>query len=206
MTWRPAESYRRRRYSPRPTGLVRRLLDYALAAAILGLLALVSTRFDRVATRQLAGEAVINDGDSITLKGERIRLRGIDAPEYMQTCERDGLTYPCGHRSREALSRLAKNGPVKCVGSEHDRYGRLLATCTAGGIELNRRQVEEGWAVAYGNYMDAEDSARERGLGLWAGSFERPRDWRAEHGEMAEVEPGAFDRIFNWLKAIFGFS
>jgi endonuclease YncB( thermonuclease family) len=206
MTWRPAESYRRRRYSLRSTSLLRRLLDYALAAAILGLLALVSARLDRVATRQLVGEAVINDGDSITLNGQRIRLRGIDAPEYMQTCENDGVTYPCGHQSREALARLAKNGPVKCAGWERDRYGRLLATCTAGGIELNRRQVEEGWAIAYGNYTDAEDSARERGLGLWAGSFERPHDWRMQHSEMAEVETGAFARIFNWLKAIVGFS
>src|SRR5262245_43380165 len=107
MTWRPAESYRRRRYSQRPRNRLRQLLDYALAAAILGLLALVSARLDRVATRQIMGEAVINDGDSITLHGERIRLRGIDAPEYMQTCERDGVTYPCGRRSREALARLA---------------------------------------------------------------------------------------------------
>jgi endonuclease YncB( thermonuclease family) len=206
MNWRPAESYRRRRYSARPRSLFQQLLDYALAAAILGLLALVSARLDRVATRQVAGEAVINDGDSITLRGERIRLLGIDAPEYMQTCDRHGVSYPCGRRSREALARLAKNGPVKCAGWERDRYGRLLATCTAGGLELNRRQVEDGWAVAYGNYADAEDSARERGLGLWAGSFERPRDWRAEHGEMAEIDPGAFARIFNWLKAIFGFS
>ena len=206
MTWRPAESYRRRRYSARPKSRFQQLLDYALAAAILGLLALVSARLDHVSTRQLAGEPMINDGDSITLKGERIRLRGIDAPEYMQTCERDGVTYPCGRLSREALARLAKNGPVNCSGWERDRYGRLLATCTAGGIELNRRQVEEGWAVAYGNYRDAEESARERGLGIWAGSFERPRDWRAEHGGMAEADHGALARIFSWLKAIFGFS
>jgi endonuclease YncB( thermonuclease family) len=178
----------------------------ALAATILLLLALVSTRLDRVATKQFSGEAVINDGDTITLKGVRIRLKGIDAPEYSQTCELNGESYPCGRRSREALARLAQDGTVECAGWERDRYRRLLATCTAGGVELNRRQVEEGWAVSYGDYAQAEASAREKRLGLWAGSFERPRDWRVEHGEMAEAEHDPFARIVNWLAAIFDFS
>ena len=78
--------------------------------------------------------------------------------------------------------------------------------CRSGGVELNRRQVEDGWAVAYGDYADAERSARERRVGLWAGSFDRPREWRVEHGGMAESEHDLFGRIVNWLAAIFGFS
>lgn len=206
MTWRPAGRAFGRRHTACPRSLVRRLLDYALTAAIILLLAIVSTRIDRVETKRLSGEAVVNDGDSITLKGERIRLRGIDAPEYRQTCERGGQTYPCGRQSRDALERLTKAGALECSGWERDRYGRLLAVCTAGGIELNRRQVEQGWAVAYGNYGDVEALAREKKLGLWAGSFERPRDWRVEHGEMAEAEHDLLARIGNWLAAIFGFS
>ena len=46
----------------------------------------------------------------------------------------------------------------------------------------------------------------QRGAGLWAGSFERPRDWRVEHGGMAESEHDLFAQMFNWLRAIFGFS
>jgi endonuclease YncB( thermonuclease family) len=185
---------------------LRKLLDGALAVAILALLILVSQRLDRVATLSLSGEPVINDGDTITLSGERIRLKGIDAPEYSQTCRKDGADYACGRRSREALAALAKAGAVECAGWERDRYRRLLAVCRAGGVELNRRLVEEGWAVAYGAYEDAEARARERKLGLWAGSFERPRAWRVEHGGMAEAEHGLVARIVNWLAAIFGFS
>jgi len=206
MSWRPAGSFPRRRAARPPRSLARRLLDYALTATILLLLAVVSSRLDRVETRRLAGDAVINDGDSITLKGERIRLRGIDAPEYGQTCRKGGATYPCGRRSRESLEHLASAGAVECAGWEHDRYGRLLAVCSSGGVELNRWQVEQGWAVAYGDYAEAEAAARERRLGLWAGSFERPRDWRAEHGEMAEAEHDLIGRLVNWLAAIFGFS
>ena len=196
----------RRRAGARRRSIVRRLLDYALTAAILFLLIVVSIRLDRVATQRLSGDAVVNDGDSITLNGERIRLRGIDAPEYRQTCERSGETYPCGRRAREALARLAAAGPVECAGWERDRYNRLLAVCTAGGIELNRRLVEEGWAIAYGDYGDVEAEARKNGRGLWAGTFERPRDWRIQHGGMAEVEHDLLARLVNWVRTIFDFS
>ena len=206
MSFRPYARFRPRRTSAPPRSLFRRLLDYALTVAILSLLAVVAARLDRVETRKISGDAIVNDGDTITLKGERIRLRGIDAPEYNQTCLKDGAAYPCGRRSREALARLANNGQIECAGWERDRYGRLLGNCTAGGVDLNRRQVEEGWAVAYGDYADAERAARQRGAGLWAGSFERPRDWRVEHGGMAEGEHGLLAQMLNWLRAIFGFS
>ena len=91
----------RRRRSP-----LRKFLDYVLAAAFLGLVALLAARFERFEMRQASGTAIVNDGDSITIAGERIRLRGIDAPELSQTCERDGQDYACGRRSKEALLTL----------------------------------------------------------------------------------------------------
>ena len=206
MRFRPSGRFGRSRVPPSPRSLTRRILDYGLAAAILLGLALVAARLDRVETRRISGDTVVNDGDTITLTGERIRLRGIDAPEYNQTCRKSGSTYPCGRRAREALVELAGSGRIECSGWERDRYRRLLAVCSAGGVELNRRQVEQGWAIAYGDYADAERSARERGAGLWAGTFERPRDWRSEHGGMVESEHDLFARLVNWLWAIAGFS
>ena len=206
MSWRAAA--RHRRYSNRqaPRGLARKLLDGAIVVTILFLIAVIAARLDRVETKRISGDAVVNDGDSITLKGERIRLQGIDAPEYAQICKQGGNPYPCGRRSREALADLIKGGSLECIGWEHDRYNRLLAVCTAGNVELNRTQVEQGWAVAFGDYDDAEARAREQRRGLWAGSFERPREWRIEHGATAEAEHDLFARIVNWLTSIFGFS
>lgn len=181
------------------------VLDYALAFTILALLALVSSRLDRVETRHVAGAAVVNDGDTLTLAGERVRLRGIDAPEYNQTCARDGNEYPCGRRSREALARLIDGRPVACAGREKDRYGRLLGQCSAGAADLNKGQVAAGWAVAYGAYFDEQDQAREKRLGIWSGDFDRPRDWRESHGQMAESEHHHLGAALNWLRAIFGF-
>ncbi|MBB6465006.1 endonuclease YncB(thermonuclease family) [Aminobacter lissarensis] len=196
----------RQRYFRRPRSRWRKFLDYALASAVLGLLILVSARLDRVETRKSEGVAVVNDGDSITLGSERVRLRGIDAPEYSQICRKDGADYPCGRRSREALSKLVAGRQVSCAGWERDRYRRLLGECTVAGIDLNSSQVEAGWAVAYGGYEAEEVAARRGRKGLWAGDFDRPRDWRNMHGDMAEIEHGSYGRILNWLREIFRFS
>ena len=67
MSFRASGGLSRRRIPAPPRSLFRRLLDYALAAAILFLLALVAARLDRVETRKVSGDAIVNDGDSITL-------------------------------------------------------------------------------------------------------------------------------------------
>lgn len=178
----------------------RRLLDFALAAAILGLVALVAARMPLGPAETVGGVARVADGDSLAIGDTRIRLEGIDAPELGQTCSRNGGDYPCGREARDALARLVGNGAVSCESRRQDRYGRLLARCTAGSVELNRAMVEEGWAVAYGGYMDAEDAARRAGRGLWAGSFERPQDWRRVHGGLAEdPHGGLFNRLRDML-------
>jgi len=179
-------------------------LDWCLALAILGLLILLTARLDKSATLNLEGRVTVNDGDSITLGTERIRLRGVDAPELHQTCKRGGQGYPCGRQSRDSLVAMIGGRPVQCTGSERDRYDRLLAVCTAGGVDLNRHQVEAGWAIAYGGYQSEELVARREGAGLWAGSFDRPRDWRERHGGMAESEH-AQDSILAWLRQVLRF-
>jgi endonuclease YncB( thermonuclease family) len=191
----------------RPRGFWRWVWDGLLTVAVLGLLILLAARLDRTETRTLEGRVTVNDGDSLTIGTERIRLRGIDAPEFDQTCMLDGADYPCGRRSREALAASIGGRSVSCSGSQRDKYDRLLAVCSAAdGKDLNRRQVEAGWAVAYGGYEAEQDAARQKRLGLWAGSFERPRDWRETHGGMVEIEHVTPVGILEWLRRILRLS
>ena len=201
-SWSPRS---RRRYAA-PRSLWRKVLDYGLAIIILGLLILLAARLDRVETRQTQGAAMINDGDSITLGTERIRMRGIDAPEYTQTCRRNGADYACGTLARQSLVRLIAGRPVTCSGWQRDRYDRLLGDCKAGGTDLNRAQVEAGWAVAFGDFESEEATARAAKVGIWAGTFDQPQDWRESHHDGAvERRHGTLSSLGDTLREIFRF-
>lgn len=193
--------YRKRSGASR--GRPRGIFDLCLAVAILGMLALVVGRVDRAAVRHEAGSVIVNDGDTITLNGQRIRLLGIDAPEYNQTCVADDGSYRCGRQAREALVKLIAGRVIACEGGKRDRYDRLLAICKIGTLDLNRAMVEQGWAVAYGDYGDAQRTAKARQAGIWAGTFERPRDWRASRNIRDEPAPAGF---LDWLWNLFDFS
>lgn len=101
---------------PPSRGLLRKLADYGLTALLLFLLIVLVARLDDVNERSEQGHAIVNDGDSITLGSTRVRLRGIDAPEYSQLCTKDGADYACGKLAREALVRLAAGKAVSCTG------------------------------------------------------------------------------------------
>jgi endonuclease YncB( thermonuclease family) len=125
----------------------------------------------------------VSDGDSLRSGRLKIRLHGIDAPELKQTCtDSTGATWPCGRAARDAVSKITKAAPLRCVLMDVDRYGRLIMRCFAGGTDIAEHLVENGLALAYRrystDYVAAETIARDRGRGVWAGTFEAPWDWR----------------------------
>ena len=130
----------------------------------------------------LVGIARVINGDTIALGSTRIRLDGIDAPETKQTCELNGQTYPCGQQSTEALITLLGARPVECSEKGKDRNQRIIARCEVGSIDIGNWMVEHGWAVAFRKYsmayVGAEEHARAAKLGMWAGNFSMPEQWR----------------------------
>lgn len=152
-----------------------------LAIAILGLLALVAARLDPPPP-PVSGQARASDGDSFRLGEDRVRLLGLDAPELAQTCAgADGAQWACGRAARDRMAGLLASGTVDCVPEDKDQYDRLLARCTVRGKDLGATLVAEGLAVSSGDYWREEQAARTTELGIWAGGFERPRDWRDDH-------------------------
>lgn len=185
----------------------RKMTEMGLTLVILLSLAILVGRFDNPDTHTYSGDAIINDGDTITLKGERIRLQGIDAPEYDQLCsDAQGNQYACGRRSRQELVRLIGKSQVRCEGWERDKYGRMLAHCFAGddNVSLNAQLVSLGWAVAYGGFEAEQRQARAGTQGLWEGQFERPRDFRVSKGDMIDNQHGGLGTLWNWLRSAFG--
>jgi len=138
----------------------------------------------RSAGAELVGTAQIIDGDTIKVAGTRIRLWGIDAPEHNQTCQgKRGETYQCGRDSTAVMRELAAGRRVECTPRDHDRYGRIVAVCRTESGELNATMVRRGWAVDYtknsgGRYDSEQEQARRDQLGIWAGRFDMPEQWR----------------------------
>jgi endonuclease YncB( thermonuclease family) len=129
-----------------------------------------------------AGEPSVLDGDTIRIGATTYRLHGIDAPEKAQTCLRDGVEWLCGQESAAYLRSLVRGLYVTCEQKDRDRYGRIVAVCRAGEIELNREMVRAGMAWAYirysSEYTDSEAEARDAGRGVWGSEAIPPWEWR----------------------------
>ncbi|TCU12831.1 thermonuclease family protein [Rhizobium sullae] len=166
----------------------RTIRDGVTAFAMLALIWLIAAKLNDAPDTVHAGQFHTADGDSLTLGAERMRLRGIDAPELNQSCERGGTRWACGWEARATLQRLVAGSDTRCGGSERDQYDRLLVVCRSGGIDLNAEMVARGMAVSYGNYEREEERARVEKAGLWAGTFERPRDVRDHERERSGFE------------------
>ncbi len=80
-----------------------------LSVCGLVILALVFAAHDGQAQNQLS--VVIDhftDGDSFTIRGQKVRLWGIDAPEYYQNCtDAAGQEYQCSKQARQFFENLA---------------------------------------------------------------------------------------------------
>lgn len=133
----------------------------------------------------LVGQARVVDGDTIEIHAQRIRLFGIDAPESSQTCLRGGRPERCGQIAANALADEIGRQTVTCKQRDTDRYGRIVAVCYAGGVDLNGWMVEHGQAIAYRHYsrdyVPAEDRARAARRGIWSTEFQDPADYRRQH-------------------------
>lgn len=138
----------------------------------------------------LRGQASIIDGDTLEIHGTRIRLWGIDAPESSQLCRgEDSLPYRCGAKAANELDRFIAGRPVSCEPVSRDVYGRTVATCSVGGVDLAKWLVRGGLALDWpkysrGKYDDAQREAEQAARGVWAGSYVAPWLYRAciKHG------------------------
>ncbi|WP_043644132.1 thermonuclease family protein [Caenispirillum salinarum] len=143
---------------------------------------------------EVTGRASVIDGDTLEIRGTRIRLHGIDAPESGQTCRSGGRAYRCGQHSANQLDKALEGRTVRCEGNETDRYGRLIGECFVEGANINAWMVRYGLAMAYRkysrDYVGDEQAAKAEGRGIWATDFVAPWDWRRGK-RLAEAQGGS---------------
>ena len=174
---------------------------------IAGALALLIGSQSVVAGELRNGPAQVIDGDGLYVDAREIRLWGIDAPEWDQTCQdAAGRPWPCGQEAEAFLRSIVAGAELACV--ERDRHGkRLVATCQIRGQDLGALIVRAGWAMDWDSslsragedcdakdrcysgrhYAEAEAEAIAEKRGAWRGGeagFVPPSAWRkrGKHG------------------------
>ena len=172
-------------------------------AAAVATLFVVATATTADAQNTLTGRVVgVADGDTVTVldaskSQHRIRVAGIDAPERGQ---------PGGQRSKESLSMLVYDQPVRVESNKRDRFDRIvgkvwvaspdspcrgkpdcpmtldagLAQITMGRAWWFRKYADEQAPEDRSRYEFAETEARGKKAGLWRdGTAVPPWEWRA---------------------------
>lgn len=142
---------------------------------------------------QLTGEAHVVDGDTIQIGSIRIRLEGIDAPEFSQTCGRRWLgQWACGTAATAALEGLVRGKQTSCNPTGTDKYGRTLAICFVDGHDVNAEMVRTGYAWAFvkytSRYVKEEAEARAIKAGIWQGPATPAWYYRQQQWNTAEQE------------------
>lgn len=140
-----------------------------------------------------AAPARVVDGDTLEVAGMRYRLHGIDAPEAGQSCaKKGGGNWSCGKTAISAMEDLVASGDVVCDDRGGDDYGRTIAVCRAGGVDVNAKMVELGLAWAFvkysRDYEGLEAKARSTGVGVWQASTETPWAFRAHKWDVAKQD------------------
>ena len=141
--------------------------------------ALPCAALDGVVTR-------VSDGDTLWVKADdrrrpqKLRLRGIDAPELCQAW---------GIEARQALNAQVLGERVHVVEGPVDDHGRRLVRLLRGDVDVGAQMVRGGHAWSYryrndpGPYGAEEAAARSGRLGLFADpGAVNPREFRRVHG------------------------
>ena len=155
----------------------------ALLCTAFAVLAVPASADER--TVSITGALRVLDGDTLEVGPLVLRLHGIDAPELSQDCARpSGGAWPCGRAAAERLTTLLAADGLDCEALDRDAYGRIVARCAAGGVELGGAMVAEGLAWAFvqysGDYVSVEARARAGGIGIWQAPSQTAWDWRAD--------------------------
>lgn len=98
-----------------------------------------------------AGYNCVVDGDTIWLKGQKIRVADIDAPETHDF--RCASEKERGDRATRRLEELLESGPIilQSIDRDEDTYGRKLRIVLVNGASVGDTLVSEGLARYYGN-------------------------------------------------------
>lgn len=112
-----------------------------VACALFGLSCTVFTvgtgNLPHEVTTVIQGKAIVQDGDTIYVQGQAIRLFGVDAEE---------LGEPHGAQAKYALRSIIGQREVSCALMSQS-YNRHVAMCSVNGADLAESIISTGYAL-----------------------------------------------------------
>ena len=175
-------------FSPRPLRSRFTRGRFFAALVLMGLCALGYSAFGLTLSQRPGLVTEVADGDTLVVLSEkgapiRVRLFGIDAPEYHQTGGREAAAF-----ARNML--LGKQVTLATV--DEDKYGRAVAVIhLPDGTNVNKAMVGAGHAWVYRQFCKEyfcaawiyqEYQARQQRHGLWREQNpQEPWEWRRHH-------------------------
>lgn len=137
----------------------------------------------RIEWQQLRGRPWVIDGDTLEIRGERIRLYAIDTPELGQPWwNEDDDHADAGLLAKEALAALIQGRRLSVRVLREDQYGRSIGIVKVDGRDVAKSLVSRGLAFAspgHNRYRRSHNAARRRKTGFWRGDLQMPWEYRA---------------------------
>lgn len=133
-----------------------------------------TTEIKIVSSVEVRGRAWVIDGDTIDIRGTRIRLAGIDAPE---------MDHPYGKRAKWALVNLCKGNEIRAVYDGDLSHDRRVATCyLPDGRDLSAEMVKAGMAIDWPKFSRGKYASLEpEGI--------RKKLWRCDARQKGRMPP-----------------
>lgn len=100
----------------------------------------------------ITGKATVQDGDTIYVNHQAIRLEGVDA---------EGISESHGLKAKFVLRGLIGDATVTCTKSGYTSYNRVVARCYVGEAELNQSIIVAGAALDCPRYSGGRYRAAE---------------------------------------------
>ena len=116
------------------------------SVVLIGLWRIVRPRvkgLDKTIPSTITGRAWVIDGDTIIVRGIKVRLKAIDAPE---------LDMYGGLKAKWYLVRLTKGRNVTCEFTGERSYDRFVAYCYTSAGDLGRMMIDAGHAKPIGRF------------------------------------------------------
>lgn len=181
----------------------------SLAAAALFLL-LPSAAFSMPSGDYIVREVI--DGDTVVLdNGETVRYVGVDTPEINEPFYLEAKA-----RNATLVQGMLVNVLV-CGAETRDKYGRVLAWVSSGGVQVNETLIKEGLGraliippcglVRARQFRELEKEARDGQRGIWGPFAERavreisPYEAHMHIGEMVRLRGRVFSIDF-WGRSV----